>query len=268
MRHWKAFGLHGSAAALLLVGTALAATSTDYSLPTCVLDGGGVSAASAGYATVNASAQPGEVGTAASAAYAAQYGFIPMALVDAAAPQGDWSLIIGVYGNGMTDPEPGTYEYSHGDAVNVSAYAGLDALFSHWDGDLGAADPFSPSIQLSMVRNYSVTAVFRGVGEGEGEGMSAIVHTADQNHDHTIDLSELLRLIQFFNSGQYSCQEGTEDGYAPGPGEVNCTHHDSDYDPDDWSIGLSELLRLIQFFNSTGYHACPEGDDGFCPGFE
>jgi len=92
-------------------------------------------------------------------------------------------------------------------------------------------------------------------------------HTADQNADYLISLSELLRVIQFFNSGGFHCQTGTEDGYAPGSGgDTSCTPHASDYNPQDWTIGLSELLRLIQFFNSAGYHVCPGSEDGFCPG--
>ncbi len=103
--------------------------------------------------------------------------------------------------------------------------------------------------------------------EGEPEGSAPGYHTADQNNDWTINLSELLRVIQFFNSGGLHCQSGTEDGYAPGAsGDTSCAAHASDYTPNDWRIGLSELLRLIQMFNSGGYHACAGGEDGYCPG--
>ncbi len=105
-------------------------------------------------------------------------------------------------------------------------------------------------------------------GEGETEGGGSGAHTADQDGNNLISLSELLRVIQFFNSNGYHCEAGTEDGFAPGTGPQTCAAHDSDYTPQDWQIGLSELLRLIQFFNSGGYHACPEEstEDGFCPG--
>lgn len=107
-------------------------------------------------------------------------------------------------------------------------------------------------------------------GSEEGEGEVDPWHSADQDYDNEINLSELLRAIQFFNSGGYHCQEGTEDGYAPGTGDLTCLPHDSDYNPQDWLINLSELLRLIQFFNSGGYYACPEvlppTEDGFCVG--
>ena len=93
-------------------------------------------------------------------------------------------------------------------------------------------------------------------------------HTADQNADGQISLSELLRVIQFFNLRGYHCDTAGEDGSAPGPGDATCAAHDSDYDPQDWSVSLSELLRRIQSYNFRAYHACPgEGtEDTYCPG--
>ena len=111
-----------------------------------------------------------------------------------------------------------------------------------------------------------------GEGEGEGEGEGSAeggmpeYHSADQDSDNQISLSELLRVIQFYNSDGYHCEGGTEDGYAPGQGDTSCGAHGSDYNAQNWYINLSELLRLIQFYNSGGYHACAEGEDGFCPG--
>ncbi len=104
-------------------------------------------------------------------------------------------------------------------------------------------------------------------GQIEGDGTVEIL-AADQNGDGRINLSELLRVIQFFNSNGFHCETGTEDGYAPGPGDQDCPPYDSDYNAQDWYISLSELLRVIQFFNSGGYHYCPaEGtEDDFCPG--
>ncbi|HNR30825.1 MAG TPA: hypothetical protein PKI11_08035, partial [Candidatus Hydrogenedentes bacterium] len=99
-------------------------------------------------------------------------------------------------------------------------------------------------------------------------------HTADQSQNNLIELTELLRVIQFYNSGGFHCADDpstTEDGYVPGPGLNHaCCAHASDYWPSgpDWRIELTELLRIIQFYNSGGYHWCPsEGtEDGFCPG--
>lgn len=93
-------------------------------------------------------------------------------------------------------------------------------------------------------------------------------HSGDTNGDYRISLSELLRLIQFFNSPGFSCLSGTEDGYNPGPGDQSCDSHDTDYAPQDWSISLSELLRFIQFYNSQGYGFSAQSEDGFLPIFE
>lgn len=111
-----------------------------------------------------------------------------------------------------------------------------------------------------------------GVPEGGSEGEGAPFpthHSADTNQDNRIGLSELLRVIQFFNSGGFHCAPGTEDGYGPGiVGDQTCPPHAADYNPQDWRISLSELLRVIQFYNSGGYHACPgQGtEDGYCVG--
>ncbi len=105
-----------------------------------------------------------------------------------------------------------------------------------------------------------------GIEEGEGETIGR--HSADQNNDKKINFTELLRVIQLFNSWGYHCQAGTEDGFAPGVGgNTSCTPHTSDYNPQNWRIDFYELLRLIQIFNTGGYHYCPgESEDDFCLG--
>lgn len=92
--------------------------------------------------------------------------------------------------------------------------------------------------------------------------------SADTNGDWSISLSELLRLIQFYNTGAFSCLEGSEDGYTPGPGDQQCAPHSTDYNPQDWALSLSELLRTIQFYNTPGsnYQIDPTTEDGFAPG--
>jgi hypothetical protein len=91
--------------------------------------------------------------------------------------------------------------------------------------------------------------------------------SADMDQSNTIGLTELLRLIQFYNTGSFHCQDGSEDGFAPGNGSHNCTPHTSDYSPQNWAISLGEILRAIQFYNTGGYSSCPEDgtEDGFCP---
>jgi hypothetical protein len=101
----------------------------------------------------------------------------------------------------------------------------------------------------------------------DGPAGSGPVHSLDQDGDSDVSLSELLRLIQFYNSDNYGCAAGTEDGYAPNTADQACAPHASDYNPQDWEIALTELLRAIQFYNSGGYYACadaPPAEDGYC----
>lgn len=105
-------------------------------------------------------------------------------------------------------------------------------------------------------------------GEGEELDLGDAAHSADQNRDGRLNLSELLRVIQFYNSPSIGCDAATEDGFAPNGADKSCAPHASDYNPQDWRISLSELLRAIQIFNSGGYLPCPQGfvtEDGFCP---
>lgn len=91
------------------------------------------------------------------------------------------------------------------------------------------------------------------------------VHSSDTNLNGKVSLSELVRLVQFYNFGGYGCALSGEDGYSPGPGSTACPRHATDYAPADWRIGRSELLRAIQFYNLAGYTPFDEGEDGFCP---
>lgn len=92
-------------------------------------------------------------------------------------------------------------------------------------------------------------------------------HTADYySTDWSINLSEILRVIQIYNIDSYHCDSAGEDGYNPGLGEHNCSPHDSDFNPANWVINLSELLRLIQFYNIGCYHCDAAGEDGYNPG--
>ncbi len=92
-------------------------------------------------------------------------------------------------------------------------------------------------------------------------------HSADVNTDWRISISELLRVIQLYNSREYHCDGDSEDGFAGGPGQRECSPHDSDYGvSQNWKVGISELLRLIQLYNLGGYHVDTGAEDGFAPG--
>jgi hypothetical protein len=99
-------------------------------------------------------------------------------------------------------------------------------------------------------------------------------HTADQDRDERIELSGLLRVVQFYNIGIFHCDADTEDGYAPGSAVTKdimfspCYPHSSDFRVEDFSIDLRELLRVIQLFNAGGYRYCPfavpHTEDDYC----
>lgn len=105
---------------------------------------------------------------------------------------------------------------------------------------------------------------FGAGGEGEGEG-EASTYSADINRDRAISLSELLRVVQFYNSDRIGCQQGTEDGFLPNGTDESCSPHMGDYAPQDWRFNLSEVLRCIQVYNIGGYEMCDGSEDGICP---
>ncbi|NJL73268.1 MAG: hypothetical protein HC888_17895 [Candidatus Competibacteraceae bacterium] len=185
-----------------------------------------------------------------------------------------YTLLTAVIGDGSVIPE-GSIDYYEDTQVILTATPEEGATFIEWQGDLtGTENPAS----VLMDSNKTITAVFtslsaEGEGEGEGEGEPFIPHSADITLDGRISLSELLRVIQFYNLAGYHCAtppSSTEDGFRPLTrlDAQSCTPHASDYNAQDWVIGFAELLRLIQFYNSAGYVACPEAvppsEDGFC----
>lgn len=110
-------------------------------------------------------------------------------------------------------------------------------------------------------------------------------HTADTDGDSRFSLSELLRVIEIYNTrfgttrtGHYQVQSGTEDGFAANPNLSNsesgglAMFHAADSNSDG-KLGLSELLRVIELYNyregtvRTGAYRVENGtEDGFAPG--
>jgi hypothetical protein len=111
------------------------------------------------------------------------------------------------------------------------------------------------------------------------------LHDADANGNLQIELSELLRVIELYNtryestrSGRYGQDVSSEDGYAvdstrgPTDSVALFRYHTADTDRDA-SLSLSELLRVIELYNTrsgtsrTGaYHFALDTVDGFAPG--
>lgn len=176
-------------------------------------------------------------------------------------------------GTGTVEISPNQASYVAGQTVLITATPGEGSVFSGWGGaDAADVQPDSSTAiaLIIMDSNKLLTASFAiGVGEGEGEGEGEpgpAFATADRDQNARFSLSELLRIIQLYNSTRFHCDVTGEDGFALGSGDENCSPHTSDYKPQDWQITLSELLRAIQFYNANGYHPCTSGEDGFCPG--
>ncbi|GAB5561235.1 MAG: hypothetical protein SynsKO_28820 [Synoicihabitans sp.] len=112
-------------------------------------------------------------------------------------------------------------------------------------------------------------------------------HDADTDRDMAIGLSELLRVIELYNTrfgttrtGRYTANAETVDGFAPDTSVESGTtptftrFHTGDYDRDA-QFSLAELLRIIEIYNTregttrTGqYRRDAESVDGFAPGPE
>lgn len=96
------------------------------------------------------------------------------------------------------------------------------------------------------------------------------LHMADTNGNHRLELSELLRVIQFYNAGALSCAflGGADlDGYrADSFGTYGCPRASSDFQEPEWEVDLSELLRTIQLYSLGAYTYCPGSgtEDGYC----
>jgi uncharacterized delta-60 repeat protein len=112
------------------------------------------------------------------------------------------------------------------------------------------------------------------------------VHAADVDQDLRLNLAELTRVLELYNTrtgtvrtGRYITSTGAVDGFSPDPavtaGPIPTTPHTADLNRDG-RLSLTELTRVIELFNTragttrTGaYHAAATPtatEDGFAPG--
>lgn len=153
--------------------------------------------------------------------------------------------------------------------INQTAIAGgdvLDISVQVNSGATGITDISLSGVVLADPTGHSVP-VTTANGTITAEVVVQRPHSADSNRDFKISLSELLRVVQFYNIKAMHCDGVSEDGFAPGPGDQTCTPYDGDYNPRDWKVALSELIRIIQFYNAAGYSQNAAGEDGFVPIF-
>jgi len=113
----------------------------------------------------------------------------------------------------------------------------------------------------------------------------ATLHSADLDQNLQLNLSELLRVIELYNTrfgtsrtGRYQADQGSSDGFAPDSTQASgepttlTQFHSADSDQNGL-LSLSELLRVIELYNfregtaRTGrYYVSPGSVDGFAPG--
>jgi hypothetical protein len=121
-------------------------------------------------------------------------------------------------------------------------------------------------------------------------GESSVYHTADTNANARLELSELLRVIELYNTRKGSARTGRYKASAAAAAALDgfaidgsrsaeeaptfLRFHNADVNRDAM-IGLSELLRVIELYNTrsgssrTGaYRPSFESEDGFAPGPE
>lgn len=120
-----------------------------------------------------------------------------------------------------------------------------------------------------LVVRYTSAEPCAAEGEGDPEGEPLPPNqTADTDGSESISLSELLRVVQLYNSGRYGCDvSNLEDGYEPFGLDESCGPHDTDFVEGNFVISLTELLRLVQFYNVGDYVRCAnpgDSEDGFC----
>ena len=115
---------------------------------------------------------------------------------------------------------------------------------------------------------------------------AARLHSADADRNNRIDLFELTRIIEIYNTrsgtqrtGAYRVDASTEDGFAPDRARTAtdvltlASYHSADVTPRDGRLSLVELTRVIELYNfrsgsvRTGaYYARGDTEDGFVTG--
>jgi hypothetical protein len=98
----------------------------------------------------------------------------------------------------------------------VCSYHDSDYNPQDWSLDLIGVQLLIQRFNTGGAYQCGTPGVQDGYTTGSGD-QSCGPHSADYNDNWIMDLLEVQRCVQFFNVGAYHCQEGTVDGYAPGP---------------------------------------------------
>ncbi len=177
----------------------------------------------------------------------------------------------------LAKPHSVTYEWRrNGEVVTGTALSGFPNVFFLLSATANDAGTYT----LTMTNSAGVTTT------APFTLALPVRHSADYNPgDGAIDLGELLRLIQLYNTrngtlrtGAYAVSATGEDGFAPDAARSNSAvvtlarYHSADTNRDG-KLSLLELTRVIELFNfrsgtvRTGQYRLQSGtEDGFAPG--
>jgi uncharacterized delta-60 repeat protein len=152
----------------------------------------------------------------------------------------------------------------------------------------GSAAIYTVPVALATTAGAYEVVVTNSAGSVTSRPINVSVvqaHSADSDQNLRIDLFELTRVIQIYNTrsgtvrtGRYRVEDGTEDGFAVDPDGTGgapgtfVRYHSADT-ARDARISLVELTRVIELFNTragtarTGTYRVESGtEDGFAPG--
>ncbi len=195
-------------------------------------------------------------------------------------------------------PSGWTFAAGSGPAGDIGPSAGAAELLE-WRWSSIPPSPFRFSYTLNVPADQSGMAEIVALAGLHGaDGVLQMVakpdpllllpsrHSADTNQDFRLSLTELLRVIELYNTrngtvrtGAYAVDEANEeDGFGTAPARPNTEvatltrYHSADINRDG-RLSLTELLRVIELYNfrsgtvRTGQYRVHAGtEDGFIPG--
>ena len=197
-------------------------------------------------------------------------------------------------------PAGWSYLASEGPAAQSSPAVGSTDLLE-WSWTTPPPSPFTLGyilvVPAGVAGDRTVTTLTAAVRDGvTHQGLAlpdplmvkpaARLHSADADRNSRIDLFELTRIIEIYNtrsgtqrSGAYRVDATTEDGFAPDRVRTAtdvvtlASYHSADVTPRDGRLSLVELTRVIELYNfrsgsvRTGaYYARGDTEDGFVTG--
>ena len=189
-----------------------------------------------------------------------------------------WSTIASVGSDGATGPELGTTQLGEWTWANPPA--------SPFDFSYSLAVPAEtsgPQEIVALVEAIRENQRTQSIVQPDPLILTPAPHSGDTDGDFRIGLSELLRVIELYNTrvgstrtGKYRTGADSIDGFDPDTTDSSDStlieYHSADTDRDR-RLSLSELLRVIELYNQrsgttrTGnYQISGQSDDGYQPG--